>query len=87
MVILCQIRILKLVARTQVRLLRWFNGGPDDTALLPLLLFKIMSVRFTVRMLYMNDRTFGAVGLAVFSGLGCRYTYPGRWMHLPFRGH
>jgi hypothetical protein len=30
---------------------------------------------------------FGAIGLAVFSGLGCRYTHPGRWIHLPFRGH
>jgi hypothetical protein len=27
---------LKLIART--RLLRWFNGGSDNTALLPLLL-------------------------------------------------
>jgi hypothetical protein len=25
--------------------------------------------------------------LAVLSGLGCRYTHPGRWIHLPFRGH
>ena len=40
---MCQFRISKLVART--RLLRWFNGGSDDTALLPLLLFKIRSVR------------------------------------------
>jgi hypothetical protein len=30
---------------------------------------------------------FGAIGLAVLSGLGCRYTHPGHWNHLPFRGH
>ena len=30
---------------------------------------------------------FAAIGLAVLSGLGCRYTHPGRWIHLPFRGH
>ncbi len=35
--------VLKFVART--RLLRWFNGGSDDTALLPLLLLKFRSVR------------------------------------------
>ena len=29
----------------ETRLLRWFNGGSDDTALLPLLLLKIRSVR------------------------------------------
>jgi hypothetical protein len=29
---------------------------------------------------------FGALGLAVLSGLGRRYTHPGRWIHLPFRG-
>jgi hypothetical protein len=34
---------LNLVARTL--LLRWFNGGSDDTALFPLLLLKIRSVR------------------------------------------
>ncbi len=40
---LCQFRILKLFART--RLLRWFYSGSDDTALLPLFLLKIRSVR------------------------------------------
>ncbi len=30
---------------------------------------------------------FGAIGLAVLSGLGFRYIRPGRWIHLPFRGH
>jgi hypothetical protein len=34
---------LKLVARAL--LLRWFNGGSDDTALLALFLLKIRSVR------------------------------------------
>ena len=34
-----------------------------------------------------NDRMFGAIGMAVLSGLGRRYTQPGRWIHLPFRGH
>jgi hypothetical protein len=34
---------LKLVSRT--RRLRWFNGGSDDTALLPLVLLKIRSIR------------------------------------------
>jgi hypothetical protein len=33
------------------------------------------------------DRMFEAIGLAVLSGLGRRYTHPGRWIHLPFRGH
>jgi hypothetical protein len=35
---LCQFRISKLVARNRPGLLRWLNGGSDDTALLPLLL-------------------------------------------------
>ncbi len=30
---------------------------------------------------------FWAIGLAVPSGLGRRYTHPGRWVHLPFRDH
>ncbi len=30
---------------------------------------------------------FEAIGLAVLSGLGRRYTHPGRWIHPPFRGH
>ena len=30
---------------------------------------------------------FGAIGLAVLAGLGRRNTPPGRWLHLPFRGH
>jgi hypothetical protein len=42
-IFLCQFRILKLVARTG--LFRLFNDGSDDTALLPLLLLKIRSVR------------------------------------------
>jgi hypothetical protein len=29
----------------QIRLFRWFNGGSDDTALLPLHFLKIGSVR------------------------------------------
>jgi hypothetical protein len=31
----------------------------------------------------------GIIGLpvAVLSGLGRSYTHPGRWIHLPFRGH
>jgi hypothetical protein len=29
---------------------------------------------------------FEAIGLAVLSDLGRRYTPPGRWIHLPFRG-
>ncbi len=33
------------------------------------------------------DRMFGAIGLAVLSGLGRRSTHPERWIHLPFRGH
>ncbi len=33
------------------------------------------------------DRMFGAIGLAVHSGLGLRYTHPGVWIHQPFRGH
>jgi hypothetical protein len=27
---------------------------------------------------------FGAIGLVVLSGLGRRYTHPGRWIHLTF---
>jgi hypothetical protein len=42
-IFVCQFRILKLVART--RLLRWSNGGYDDTALFQLLYLKIRSVR------------------------------------------
>jgi hypothetical protein len=44
-----QFRILKLVART--RLLRWFNGGSEDTALLPLLLLKISRLIRSIRIL------------------------------------
>jgi hypothetical protein len=33
------------------------------------------------------DRMFGAIGWAVLSGLGRRYTHTGRWIHLPFCGH
>ncbi len=32
------------------------------------------------------DRIFGAIGLAVLSGLGRRHTHPGHQIHLPFRG-
>ena len=66
---MCQIRILKLGART--RLLCWFSGGSDDTDLLPL---------DQVCWHAGYDRTIGAVGLAVLSGLGRRYTHPGRWI-------
>ncbi len=38
-----QFRLLKLVA--PARLLCWSNGGSDDTALFPLLLLKIRSIR------------------------------------------
>ncbi len=93
---------MRLVART--RLLRWFNGGSDDTALLPLLLLKIMSVSILDTIVYsgMNDRTydriqhsnkrsyagydsgydrmFGAIGLAVLSGLGRRSTLDVRYI-------
>ena len=42
---LCQFRLSKLVQASRTRLIRWFNGGSDDTALLLLLLLKIKSVR------------------------------------------
>ncbi len=42
---LCQFRISKLVQASRTRLIRWFNGGSNDTALLPLLLLKIKSFR------------------------------------------
>jgi hypothetical protein len=29
---------------------------------------------------------FEEIVLAILSGLGRRYTRPGRWIHLPFRG-
>ena len=73
--VMCLLRILKLVART--RLLHWLDGGSNDTALLPLLLLKIRYVRM--------------LGKIVCSGslvwLRRCYTHPGRWIHLPFRGH
>ena len=43
MILLCQCWILRRVVRS--RLLRWFNGGNDDTALLSLFLLMIGSVR------------------------------------------
>jgi hypothetical protein len=48
---------LKLVAGT--RLLRWFNGGSDNTALLPSLLLplKIRSVRICVRSCFWTPRS------------------------------
>jgi hypothetical protein len=63
--------------------------GP--TTLLFFCCFTILKIR-SVRMLdakhtIVYDRMFGAVGFAVLSGLGRRYTHPGRWIHLPFRGH
>jgi hypothetical protein len=30
---------------------------------------------------------FEAIGSAILSGLGRRYTYSGRWIELPFRSH
>ncbi len=77
-VIFMSILILRLV----VQLIRWFNGGSDNTALLPLLLWR----SGLLDLIWILD-TFGAIGLAVLSGLGCRYTHPGCWIHLPFRGH
>jgi hypothetical protein len=78
-----KLEFLKLIAET--RLPRWFNGGSDDSALRPLLLLKIRSVRMLDTIVCSVQ--FGAIGLAVLSGLGRRYTHPGRWIHLPFRGH
>jgi hypothetical protein len=75
---LCQFRILKLVDRT--RLLRWYTGWPDDTALLPLLLLTLRSAR-------MLDTIVCSGPLVFLSGLGRRYSHPGRSIHLPFRCH
>jgi hypothetical protein len=58
--------------------------GFNDTALLPLFLLKIRSVRMLDSG---HDRMFGGIsfnGLAVLSGesgLGRLYTHPGRWIH------
>jgi hypothetical protein len=70
---------LKLVDR--IWLLRWVNGGSYDTALLPLLLLKIRSVRMLESA--GSDRMFRAISLAVLSCLGRRFTPSGRWIHLP----
>ncbi len=78
----------KRVART--RLLRWFDGGSDDAALLPLLLLRIRSVRMLDTIVYSEPLVWLfslSLSLAVLSGLGRRYTHPGRWIHPPFRGH
>jgi hypothetical protein len=39
------VSILNFETRCSNSVLRWFNGGSDDTARLPLLLLKIRSVR------------------------------------------
>jgi hypothetical protein len=73
-------KFLKLVDRT--RLFCWFNYGSDNTALLPLLLLKIRSVRM-LESIACSEPLF----LVVLSSLGSHYTNSGRWIHLPFRGH
>ena len=64
-------------------LLRWFNDGSDNTALLLWFLLKIRSVRIL-------DTTICSGSLVwLFSPAwnAIKLTLPGGWLHLSFRGH
>ena len=83
MLLLCWFWVLNRVARSQ--LLRLFDDGSDNTALLSWFLLKIRSA--SVRIL---DRIVCSGSLVrLFSPAwdAVKLTLPGGWLHLSFRGH
>ena len=80
-ILLCRFWVLKRVARCQ--LLRLFNDGSDNTALLSWFLLKIRSVRIldtivcSESLFWLFSPAWDAVKL----------TLPGCWLHLSIRGH
>ena len=81
MLLLSRFWVLKRVARSQ--LLRLFNDGSDNTALLSWFLLRIRSVRILDTIVYSGSLVW------LFSPAwdAVKLIPPGCWLHLSFRGH